>query len=110
MTRRTARRPTQSLCPCCIHPTAIHDPFGCRSPHCRCRFPDVDTWRNRLMDVLHGMADGKSNAEIGRDLFVTEDTVKSHLRHLYGKLGVRQRAHAVALGYQRGYLDREARP
>ncbi len=42
------------------------------------------------------MADGKSNAEIGRELFVSEDTVKTHARRLFRKLGARDRAHAVA--------------
>jgi len=47
----------------------------------------------RELQVLHGMADGKSNAEIGRDLFVSEDTVKTHARRLFRKLHARDRAH-----------------
>ena len=47
------------------------------------------------------MADGKSNAEIGRELFVSEDTVKTHARRLFRKLGARDRAHAVAAGLPR---------
>src|SRR6266487_4572377 len=46
----------------------------------------------RELQVLRGMADGKSNAEIGRDLYVSEDTVKTHARRLFRKLGARDRA------------------
>ncbi len=58
----------------------------------------------RELQVLHGMADGKSNAEIGRDLFVSEDTVKTHARRLFRKLGARDRAHAVASGFRSGLV------
>jgi DNA-binding NarL/FixJ family response regulator len=59
----------------------------------------------RELQVLHGMADGKSNAEIGRDLFVSEDTVKTHARRLFRKLGARDRAHAVASGFRTGLVS-----
>jgi DNA-binding NarL/FixJ family response regulator len=58
----------------------------------------------REMQVLLGMADGKSNAEIGRELFVSEDTVKTHARRLFRKLGARDRAHAVAAGFRAGLV------
>lgn len=58
----------------------------------------------REMQVLIGMADGKSNAEIGRELFVSEDTVKTHARRLFRKLGARDRAHAVAAGFRAGLV------
>ena len=58
----------------------------------------------RELQVLRGMADGKSNAEIGRDLFVSEDTVKTHARRLFRKLGARDRAHAVASGFRTGLV------
>jgi DNA-binding NarL/FixJ family response regulator len=58
----------------------------------------------RELQVLRGMADGKSNAEIGRDLYVSEDTVKTHARRLFRKLGARDRAHAVAVGFRSGAL------
>ena len=50
------------------------------------------------------MADGKSNAEIGRELFVSEDTVKTHARRLFRKLGARDRAHAVAAAFRAGLV------
>jgi DNA-binding NarL/FixJ family response regulator len=59
----------------------------------------------RELQVLRGMADGKSNAEIGRDLFVSEDTVKTHARRLFRKLGARDRAHAVAAGFRAGLVN-----
>src|SRR5258706_12270817 len=59
----------------------------------------------RELQVLCGMADGKSNAEIGRDLFVSEDTVKTHARRLFRKLGDRDRAHAVAAGFRTGLVN-----
>jgi DNA-binding NarL/FixJ family response regulator len=58
----------------------------------------------RESQVLRGMAEGKSNAEIGRDLYVSEDTVKTHARRLFRKLGARDRAHAVAVGFRSGTL------
>jgi DNA-binding NarL/FixJ family response regulator len=58
----------------------------------------------RELQVLRGMADGKSNAEIGRELFVSEDTVKTHARRLFRKLGARDRAHAVAAGFRSGVV------
>ena len=52
----------------------------------------------REMQVLRGMSQGQSNGEIGRELFLSEDTVKTHARRLFRKLGARDRAQAVALG------------
>jgi len=58
----------------------------------------------RELQVLRGMADGKSNAEIGRDLFVSEDTVKTHARRLFRKLGARDRAQLVVIAYESGLI------
>jgi DNA-binding NarL/FixJ family response regulator len=58
----------------------------------------------RELQVLRGMADGKSNAEIGRELFVSEDTVKTHARRLFRKLAARDRAHAVAAAFRAGLV------
>ena len=59
----------------------------------------------RELQVLRGMSQGKSNAEIGRALYLSEDTVKTHARRLFRKLGVNDRAQAVALGFRRGLVD-----
>ncbi|MEV6969302.1 response regulator transcription factor [Hamadaea sp. NPDC051192] len=63
------------------------------------------TLTERELQVLRGMADGRSNAEIGRELFVSEDTVKTHARRLFRKLGARDRAHAVAAGFRAGLVN-----
>lgn len=48
------------------------------------------------------MADGKSNRAIGRELFLSEATVKSHLVHIFTKLGVTSRTQAVARARETG--------
>jgi DNA-binding NarL/FixJ family response regulator len=58
----------------------------------------------REREVLVLVAKGTSNREIARELFISEATVKTHLTHLYGKLGVKDRAAAVAVAYDRGIL------
>jgi DNA-binding NarL/FixJ family response regulator len=58
----------------------------------------------RELQVLRGMSQGKSNAEIGRSLFLSEDTIKTHARRLFRKLGVSDRAQAVAFGFRRGFV------
>lgn len=59
----------------------------------------------RELQVLRGMSEGCSNAEIGRQLFVSEDTVKTHARRLFRKLGARDRAHAVAAAFRAGLVS-----
>jgi DNA-binding NarL/FixJ family response regulator len=58
----------------------------------------------RERQVLGGMASGKSNGEIGRELYLSEDTVKTHARRLFRKLGAADRAQAVALGFRWGFV------
>ncbi|ANH93515.1 MULTISPECIES: response regulator transcription factor [unclassified Streptomyces] len=58
----------------------------------------------REREVLVLVARGTSNREIARELFISEATVKTHLSHLYAKLGVKDRAAAVAVAYDRGIL------
>lgn len=58
----------------------------------------------RELQVLQGMSRGRSNGEIGEELFLSEDTVKTHARRLFKKLGARDRAHAVAMGFRRGFV------
>ncbi|KAB2974886.1 MULTISPECIES: response regulator [unclassified Streptomyces] len=58
----------------------------------------------REREVLALVARGTSNREIARELFISEATVKTHLTHLYAKLGVNDRAAAVATAYERGIL------
>jgi len=65
---------------------------------------DHSALTERELEVLAGMSDGRSNAEIGRALFLSEDTVKTHARRLFRKLGASDRAHAVAIAIRRGLV------
>ena len=58
----------------------------------------------REIEVLQLISEGLVNREIGKRLFLSEETVKSHVRHLLAKLQARSRAHAVAVGFRRGLL------
>ena len=58
----------------------------------------------RELQVLGGMSRGRSNAEIGRELYLSEDTVKTHARRLFRKLGAADRAQAVAWGFRWGFV------
>src|SRR6266403_1000909 len=55
-----------------------------------------ETWSEREIDVLKLMAQGKSNKEIGSALFISEGTVKSHVKSIFAKLNVISRTEAVA--------------
>lgn len=58
----------------------------------------------REREVFQLIAQGKSNAEIGDELFMAEPTVKTHVRNILAKLEVRDRIHAVILGYETGIV------
>lgn len=58
----------------------------------------------RELEVLAGVARGLSNAAVGRELYITEATVKTHLLRAFAKLGVDDRTHAVTVAMQRGLL------
>jgi DNA-binding NarL/FixJ family response regulator len=60
----------------------------------------------RELEVLGLVAQGATNREAARRLFISEATVKTHLLHVYAKLGVKDRAAAVAVAYERGLLTR----
>jgi len=59
---------------------------------------------DREVQVLAAIARGGTNREVARELLVSEATVKTHLLHLYPKLGVRDRAAAVRVAFERGLL------
>lgn len=65
--------------------------------------PD-STLTARELQVLAGAALGKTNAEIGVELFLSTETVRTHMSHLLRKLGAIDRAHAVHIGHLRGIL------
>ena len=58
----------------------------------------------RELDVLRALAAGGTNAEIGRTLFISEATVKTHLLRVFTKLGVDDRTAAVTTAIQRGLI------
>jgi DNA-binding NarL/FixJ family response regulator len=64
----------------------------------------VPTLTEREMQVLRGMSRGRSNSEIGKELYLSEDTVKTHARRLFRKLGAADRAQAAALGFRWGLV------
>ena len=65
---------------------------------------------DRQMVILQHLAAGWGNKEIARDLGITERTVKYHLREVHGRLGVANRAEAVARASARGWLRLPSEP
>ena len=59
----------------------------------------------RERSILEALAKGKSNDEIAKELWVTQQTVKFHLTNIYRKLGVKNRTEATRLAYQRGLVE-----
>mgnify|MGYP001161895394 CR=1 FL=1 len=70
----------------------------------RIRTPTVSL-SERELEILRLIAGGCTNKEAAARLFISEATVKTHVLHIYGKLGVNDRAAAVAVGFRRGLLD-----
>ena len=59
----------------------------------------------RERSILEALAKGKSNDEIARELWVTQQTVKFHLTNIYRKLGVKNRTEATRIAYQHGLVE-----
>ncbi|WP_106399142.1 response regulator [Actinocorallia populi] len=72
----------------------------------RVRTPDTPL-SARELEILHLISQGNNNRETAARLFISEATVKTHILHLYAKLGVNDRAAAVAAAFQRGLLPLE---
>src|SRR3712207_9110121 len=78
-----------------IYTLSLHDALPIL-PVSRELTPEVPLTR-RESDVLDELVQGQSNRAIGKALFISEDTVKSHVKAILRKLGARDRAHAVSL-------------
>ncbi len=83
--------------------TVLAPPIAARLVH-RMRTPAAEELTPREVEVLGGVARGLTNADIGRELFIGESTVKTHLLRAFAKLGVDDRTHAVTEAIARGIL------
>ena len=70
----------------------------------------LDALTGREREVLALIGQGRSNAEIARDLGVGEGTVKTHVNHLFTKLDLRDRAAAIVLAYDQDLVGRRTGP
>jgi DNA-binding NarL/FixJ family response regulator len=59
----------------------------------------------REVEVLQRLAKGNRNQDIGRQLFISEETVKVHVKHIMEKLGASDRTQAVAIAVRRGFIQ-----
>ncbi len=84
--------------------TVLAPPVAARLAE-RLRAPAGPELTNREVEVLRLVARGLSNGEIGRELFIGEATVKTHLLRAFAKLGVTDRTAAVTAAYARGLID-----
>ena len=59
----------------------------------------------REREILQLLADGMSNGEVAKKLFISQETVKSHVRHILAKLEADTRTHAVAIALRDAIID-----
>jgi DNA-binding NarL/FixJ family response regulator len=71
---------------------------------------ELDDLTERELDVFRLITRGFSNAEISRELYISDTTVKTHITHILQKLNLRDRVQAVVLAYETGLFDTDARP
>jgi DNA-binding NarL/FixJ family response regulator len=63
-----------------------------------------ETLTRREVDVLQQLAHGNHNRDIAEQLFISEETVKGHIKHIMEKLGAKDRTQAVSIAVRRGFL------
>jgi DNA-binding NarL/FixJ family response regulator len=71
---------------------------------------ELDELTEREREVFGLIVRGLSNAEIGRELYISETTVKTHITHILQKLRLRDRVQLVVLAYESGLFETGARP
>jgi DNA-binding NarL/FixJ family response regulator len=59
----------------------------------------------REVEILRQLAGGNRNRDIAERLFIAEETVKAHIKHILAKLGANDRTQAVAIGVRRGIIQ-----
>jgi LuxR family maltose regulon positive regulatory protein len=99
---RSGRGPAGGASPASLG--ALLAAFGGQAPEPH-RTGLIEPLSARELEVLRLLAAGRSNAEMAAELFVERSTVKTHLIHLYSKLGVHSRTQAVARARALGLLD-----
>jgi DNA-binding NarL/FixJ family response regulator len=77
------------------------DPVAAAAPAARSELAELTQRENEILVLV---AQGLSNGEIARSLFLAEQTVKTHVSRIFMKLGLRDRAQAVILAYERGLV------
>jgi DNA-binding NarL/FixJ family response regulator len=86
----------------------VHAGHKCISPEIAAGLAEHmsdDDLSGREVDVLRNVATGNRNRDIAEKLFIAEETVKVHLKHILRKLGASDRTQAVAIGVRRGIIQ-----
>lgn len=73
------------------------------------RLPDAIGLSPREREILSLLTEGMTQGEIARELVISPKTVATHIQHILSKLGVHTRAQAVAIAFQQGLVEPEAR-
>lgn len=84
----------------------LMDHFAARPPAQLAAPPELAELSDREREVLAMIADGRTNTEIADELVISMATVKTHVRHIFAKLDLRDRAHAVVWAHDAGLRPR----
>jgi DNA-binding NarL/FixJ family response regulator len=83
--------------------------YASRRPPDRDRLRHAAHLTDRAAEILRALADGFSNAEIARHVWLSPETVKTHVKSVLAKLGGRDRTQAVSWAYRTGYVGADQR-